>query len=217
MPWLNQPPLVQRLVELVDVFPTLADLANLTLPAGDPVPLDGKSLVPLLEAQAVAKGQDPPGQDLTGWPTEQALTQFPRCANGENFAELPLSDEDAEVWADYGMGQDPRVSTNITLPLWDLNDCDGVNRNDFSHMGLSLRTPAWRLTIWYAWDGGTLQPVWESNGKFGVELYDHASEGEPMSFDSSAEAINLADEPALADTKARLTTQLETAFGRYNV
>ena len=37
---------------LVDVMPTLADLAGLSMPADEPLPLDGTSLVPLIQAAA---------------------------------------------------------------------------------------------------------------------------------------------------------------------
>ena len=37
--------------------------------------------------------------------TARALSQFPRCANGIQYATLPLDDDDALVWAQYGEGQ----------------------------------------------------------------------------------------------------------------
>jgi len=58
------------LVELVDVMPTLADLAGLTAPGKpDEDPIDGLSLKPLLETPTLGML---PTRD---W----ALSQYPRC------------------------------------------------------------------------------------------------------------------------------------------
>lgn len=92
-----------------------------------------------------------------------ALTQFPRCV--------------------YGIQYGPR---NTSLPLWALNDCDDVARADFTHMGLSLRTPDYRFTRWFPWDGKTLQPVWTAAADaVAVELYDHRGDT-GMSFEGEA-------------------------------
>ena len=72
VPWLVDSHLaVSALVELVDVFPTLAALASLTLSPTEPLPLDGKSLVPLM-----ASGAEAPVGSI-------AMTQFPRCVYGK--------------------------------------------------------------------------------------------------------------------------------------
>ena len=55
---------------------------------------------------------------------------------------------------------------NTSLPLWALNDCDGVHRSEFSYMGLSLRTDRWRFTRWYPWDGKALAPVWSASSTY---------------------------------------------------
>merc|ERR550514_732702 len=60
-------------------------------------------------------------------------------------------------------------------PMWQGNDCDDVDRHAFTHMGLSVRTDRWRLTIWYSWDGAHLRPRWDEKTA-GVELYDHAGD-----------------------------------------
>ena len=53
-------------------------------------------------------------------------------------------------------------------------------------MGLSIRTPEWRYTHWYTWDGDRLRPNMDTN--YGIELYDHRNN--THSFDD--EAVNVA-------------------------
>jgi iduronate 2-sulfatase len=81
-PWLaNSSGLrLDALAELVDVMPTLAELAGLPLPEGES--LDGQSLVPAL--QAAAAGRPPP-------PTlrSHALSVYPRCpADTSNASQM---------------------------------------------------------------------------------------------------------------------------------
>ena len=57
----------QELVELVDIYRTVLDLANVPLPTGDTYPIEGTSLAPLL------------GQAGPGWTPKVALTMYPRC------------------------------------------------------------------------------------------------------------------------------------------
>lgn len=244
-----------ELVELVDVFATLAALARLPLPAHDAQPLDGRSFLPLLFPPAQRPGQGLGGggnnsgsgadggdeTDVDGAVRlgREALSQFPRCANGIQCVRAylclccvfcsslgggrfffkcfpirlfiisglfrvslggtgirrwstdrsptktnrcgqrrapwlsvslpPVGDCGCgcgctpllagprsfllllymlyQVWADFGLGQAPVAPDGpsgepsvVSLPLWDLNDCNDVNRSAFTHMGLSLRT-----------------------------------------------------------------------------
>lgn len=63
------------IVELVDLYRTVHDLLNLSLPSGDTYPVDGTSLKPILEDPAHAKVKD------------VALAEYPRCpySNGDNY------------------------------------------------------------------------------------------------------------------------------------
>ena len=66
-PWLHTGGVHSRaLVELVDIYPTIADALGVALP-NDSVPIDGTSLVPVLCAPERAAGK------------AQALSLFPRC------------------------------------------------------------------------------------------------------------------------------------------
>ena len=184
VPWLaNTHTAVISIVELVDVAPTLFDLASLSLPSTEPVPLDGKSLVPLMTSRG--RSTDDESSDVV------AMTQFPRCVFGMQFGP-----------------------ENTSLPLWALNDCDGIQRSDFSHMGLSIRTPRWRFTRWYPWNGSALEPQWNSPAaKIAMELYDHEGD-DGTDFNGNHEAMNLATLASYARTVAMLTTQLENVYGR---
>lgn len=72
-------------------------------------------------------------------------------------------------------------------------------------MGLSLRTPAWRYTHWYAWDGDALTPKLDTN--YGTELYDHRNDT-GTSFDD--EATNVAAQ--YPDIARQLDALLVKAF-----
>ena len=45
----------------------------------------------------------------------------------------------------------------------------------FDWMGLSVRDPEWRFTLWLEWDGVALAPLWER--EVGAELYSHTGDG----------------------------------------
>ena len=136
------------LVELLDVYPTLAELAGLTPPRA----LQGKSLVPLLESS---------------------------------------------------QGQGELIGKSIHKAAY-----SQIFRPD-SVMGISMRTDAWRITEWVAFDYLTGTPDWSN--VTGTELYSHIGDptaygvdgrkpafGADDTFDSF-ENVNLAENPAYAD------------------
>ena len=183
---------MRDLVELVDVMPTIIDLAT---PAGYPAApplLEGISLAPLM-AQTIQSGAEAVAGAGVGVARGKtaALTQFPRCVKPGK-------------------------------PLWERNDCDDVPRSKFTHMGLSLRTDRYRYTRWFPWNGTALRPVWGAPNASGFaamnELYDHLGD-DGSSMDGDYENVNLLASPPVAGAPvpdpavvARLETLLRASF-----
>mgnify|MGYP002630480508 CR=1 FL=1 len=173
------------LAELVDVYPTIVDLAGVAPPTGET--LDGTSLGWALraatgaEAAAAARAHD--GKAAV-------LSQYARC---------PLrADADG---GGGGAGGDGVWITNAT-EMWRNNWCEFVDRSAMPWMGYSLRTDGWRLTEWAKWDGDRLRPDWSAS--VGLELYDHRHVDD-NSFDAT-ENVNVAAQNAAQN--AALVAQL---------
>lgn len=101
-------------------------------------------------------------------------------------------------------------------PLWKDNVCGGGSfANDhynFTAMGYSLRTSAWRLTVWLPWDSDREAAKWDVP-PFGVELYPHSNDtGNAVSYDAP-EHVNLAQDPRYAADVQSLTTHLKEIVG----
>ena len=75
VPWLKRQPLRSNaLVELVDIWPTIAELSGVSIPKEEPE-YDGVSLVSLLSYE---EGEESGGIDSGGWNKTYALSQYPR-------------------------------------------------------------------------------------------------------------------------------------------
>ena len=189
-PWLSPGGVVSdEIVELIDVFPTLADLANVTAPAD----LDGESLVPALLRAAKAgagagalAGSGPPAEAVAPPPHagSYALSVYPRCP----------------------------ASLSNASNLWQANDCLMVERSAFLVMGVSIRTLRWRYNEWLRWNGSELAPAWGLE-PVGVELYDHEGDaGNSSTTYDLFEVVNVAGDPANAPVVAALSAQLRAAY-----
>merc|ERR1712222_152972 len=79
-------------------------------------------------------------------------------------------------------------------------------------MGLSVRTPRWRYTAWYAWDKHALAPVPTDGPSPLRELYDHRGD-DGLGFDQY-ENVNLAyrEDRETVETVRRLSQLLKTNF-----
>jgi len=177
--------------ELVDMFPTLVELAGLQLPApnatraDDPdVDLSGVSLLPVL--------RDPLHTSVKKY----AFTQFPRCNCGYTSA------------SDVCHGGLCPNCTQRSIPC-DEHVCLFIDRSTFSWMGYSVRAEGWRYTEWVQWDGLHQRPLWDRMA--GVELYPHKEYPGESDFDAW-ENMNEANLSKFEDVKAHLSTVLHAQF-----
>jgi hypothetical protein len=82
-------------------------------------------------------------------------------------------------------------------------------------MGYSIRTNAWRFTVWVGWNGTTLTPEWRTVNA--TELYAHSlTVGGPSDQDFDAwENENLASKPEHNATMRTLMGQLRAHFRQF--
>ena len=170
-----------HVVELVSLYRSLAELAGIE--AAVEAGVAGTSFAPLLRnAEPVYDvGAAPPGPNGGGL----ALSQMTRCAKASANATLV-------------QGFDPCAKT------------PGQARA-YTFMGYSLRSSAWRLTLWAKWDPETLCPVWADPANT-VELYDHRTDTAALDLDSF-ENVNVAADPANAAVLREMTTLAHAQFG----
>ena len=189
----------EAVVELVDVMPTLLELA--AVPLDPSQQLDGTSLAPLMRAPSHGRSQSTEeeedegdggaarnvengGRHGTARAAERvALTLYPRCPNGNAPSADPTQ------W-------------------WEDNICEFVDRTRYSFVGLSIRTARWRYTEWRPWRGDHEAPDWHRLN--GSELYDH--DGDDGSDFDAFENTNLAGSPAHASDVQRLSELLRTKY-----
>ena len=85
--------------------------------------------------------------------------------------------------------------------------CNKTPKGAFDFMGYSVRTDAWRYTLWVSWDGAALAPRWD-DPRAEEELYSH--DGDDSTDMDRWENVNEArDHPALA---ASLRAQVVAFF-----
>lgn len=158
----------QELVELVDVYRTVLDLANVSLPSNDTYPVEGVSLAPLLGA---GEGEGEEGEGSGGrarWQSKVALTMYPRC---------PSDPKPGKDWV-----KDACIHT--------------VERSEFAFMGYSMRADArfdghsYRYTEYVAWNGSSLAPE-RPRRVHSAELYNHSAPCDRGTIFDCFENVNL--------------------------
>eukprot|EP00041_Stephanoeca_diplocostata_P022338 m.531580 g.531580 ORF g.531580 m.531580 type:complete len:682 (-) comp22038_c0_seq1:179-2224(-) len=140
----------QALVEAVDIYPTLIDLAAGV--GSTPEYLDGKSLRPLLaNSSATVK--------------LAVFSEFVKCYS---CCRVP-DNHPCETGGPAGRCVTPGV-TNLS-DLSEMSTCFAVPREQFDFVGYSVRTNEWRYTEWLHWNGTLLHG--DFHRKVAAELYDH--------------------------------------------
>lgn len=191
-PWLpqSQGRTTQAIVELVDLYPTVAELAGLQ-PPEDKVPLGGRSFA------AVLRASDPERLNSTTV-KPYAMSQHARC----------WKDTHAGKCGTTLLAAGAAVGGDGPHDIHNMCDCHFIESQDIDFMGLSIRVPSWRYVEWFPWDGQQLQVRWDTT--LGVELYAHAGDvGD--SFDQY-ENENVASDPANSQVVDTLATTLRVAF-----
>ena len=192
-PWIKSAVGVKStaLAELVDLFPTLSELAGLELPTGvGGAHLGGSSLVPAFrDPKATVK--------------KVALSQFPRCwQNNTGF--------------DMNQILGPGDEVNKTVSLTSMSDCHWVRHDELDFMGYSMRTDTHRYVQWMVWDGAELLPDWSK--VVGRELYDHSLNSQlDNSYLDETENSNLATDPAHASLLAEMEAMLKEEVTKWIV
>lgn len=175
------------LAEAVDLYPTLSELAGLSLPSGPAgEALGGTSLVPIMN------GASPGGvKDVT-------LSQFPRCWQNNT----------------HHTGSKPGDENNFTVSWESMSDCHWTDREWIDFMGYKLRTPNMSITRWARWDGTALAPIWSE--VVAAELYSHVGDDgmAPAAFDNY-ENVNLAGQPAFKTIETDLFERLKAEVAKW--
>lgn len=179
---------IPNIVELIDIFPTMAELAGVPVP--DSYKLDGSSFAPLVSSTLSER-------------SDVLATNTDALSESDNLEVLQH---------DYALSVYPRCPADMSHPskYWAKNDCMMKERSLFPFMGVSLRVQDWRYTEWLAWNGTALTPHLNSK-PVGVELYPHAGD-DGTSFDGPYEATNLAGLPKYADIQAKLAAKLREVY-----
>lgn len=134
----------KSLVEAVDLFPTLIELAT-----GLPRPkyLDGVSVAPLLTNPSLQI-------------KKAAYSEFVKCYSCCNIP-------DSEPCSQTGSRCPPKDPTD----LHEMANCFHVDRKQIDFIGYSVRTPEWRYTEWLHFNGTKLHG--DFSRMVANELYDH--------------------------------------------
>ena len=175
-------------VELLDLYKTLAALAGLPPPDAD---VEGKDFSAVF---------DDPSQVLF----EEAYCQYSRCPGERNFPDVhSLPDWALNNCEDVPVGElaraagmlgrgaslphaPPPTHTPFHTPL-SPHPLAAVN---ITYMGYSVRTLEYRLTQWYAWDRQRCVAQWDAP-PYARELYNHTGHVDPGDVDAW-ENVNIA-------------------------
>ena len=169
-PWLSASAgqRVSTVVELVDLYPTMAELAGVPLPH-----TSGNALLSTPQ----------PGYLGIGGRSLAAIVERPHnSSEGVAFSQI------ARCW--------PAGKPHDSSSFEAMAQCDKVPAADFAFFGYSIRTNAARYTEWVPtrWDAATSRHMPQWSEVAGVELYDHAAPDDLSDgWTQRGENVNLAE------------------------
>lgn len=146
--------------------------------------------------------------DLAGLPPAPAHEELAGISLAPVLSAPPKSGTGLREYAFSQFAKDSIHSAELQQKvLW--GECTRCNRNDIEAMGYSVRSDAWRLTEWVAWNQSSWQPMWSE--QVGLELYDHEGDfGEDL--DKSAPEANVAADSKHKDVVEKLRQVLRQQF-----
>ena len=181
---------MQDPVELVDIYPTIADLAG--VPVSPAEGLDGDSLVPLMSGLALPNA------------SAYALSVYPRCPANMTDPTRFWENNDCLYVERTTL---PFMGISLRTSRWRYTEWLPWNASlqvgPVPALSRFLRTPRLYPLL-------SLQVSWEAPPA-GVELYDHGTDT-GTTFDGPWEQLNLAGEPAFAAVQAQLAAQLRAVY-----
>ena len=161
-----------QVVESIDIFPTLVDMAagseeDIDNASKQTPPLEGKSLVPTMRGEIVTQDDD------------FAISQLVRCSN------MPPSEASKdEFWHWWGP-----CKGNQPAGYWGSGSrvakIDGGGEENYQWegraktvvMGYSIRTKEWRYTSWVRWNSTLARGDFDTYPPYASELYRHSIGG----------------------------------------
>ena len=182
------------LVEHVDLYPTLAEMAGLGPVDVAVEAIEGSSYAVLFDA---ARTPDPEAAGaLWASAANASFTQYPRCCTSK-----PAFDPAKPLGAQCNGGAA-------------VHRCTSTPKANFTFMGYSMRTTEFRYTEFARW-GGVNRPVWSPVPHALCELYDHrGNTGRTKATFEAFENENLANDPAHAGTVRALSQRLRAFFDK---
>lgn len=126
----------------------------------------------------------------------------------------PLIRGDVDRVKDFAFSEYPRCPINVSEPWSDRTSCVFTPRENFTAMGLSVRTPTFRYNVWLHWRGDELRGDFNRD-PIGEELYAHNNDNE--SDFNAFENVNLAYKPEYATVVRDLYEAAKMQWGDTNV